>query len=136
MNTPEQAREVVADSRFPPQGRRGFGSPFTQWAWGIKTGSEYLSVANKGILVVAQIETKEAVRNVEEIAAVEGIGRLSSVHKSVRLFDSSPSDVLFIGPYDLSISLGYAPPNPDPHPDVENVIERIRKAAHAKNKYA
>jgi len=118
VNTPEQATDVVADSRFPPIGRRGFGSPFTQAAWGIKSGTEYLSVANEAVLVIAQIETKEAVENVEKIAAVDGI------------------DVLFIGPFDLSISLGYPPPSPDPHPDVEKVITRIREAAHSNNKYA
>lgn len=67
---------MVADSRFPPVGRRGFGSPFTQAAWGIKSAAEYLSVANEEVLVIVQIETKEAVENVEKIAAVDGIGEL------------------------------------------------------------
>lgn len=39
-------------------------------------------------------------------------------------------DGVFIGPYDLSLSLGYPPPNPDPHPKVEEAIQRILKAAH------
>ena len=43
-------------------------------------------------------------------------------------------DVLFIGPYDLSISLGYPTPSPDPHPEVEKVIQRILKAAHESQK--
>jgi 2-keto-3-deoxy-L-rhamnonate aldolase RhmA len=43
-------------------------------------------------------------------------------------------DVLFIGPYDLSIGLGYTPPNPDPHPEVEKVIQQVLQDAHAAGK--
>jgi 4-hydroxy-2-oxoheptanedioate aldolase len=115
VSTAAKAKEVVADSRFPPLGRRGFGSPFTHGTWGV-TASEYLQVSNESILVMVQIENKEAVENVREIAGVEGI------------------DAVFIGPYDLSISLGYPPPSPDPHPDVEQVIQKIRHEAHAVGK--
>ena len=41
---------------------------------------------------------------------------------------------MFIGPYDLSLSLGYPPPNPDPHPKVEEALQRILKAAHTAGK--
>ena len=74
MSTVEKAKEVVADSRFPPLGRRGFGSPFTHGIWGV-SASEYLDSANRDILVMVQIENKEAVENVHAIAAVDGIGR-------------------------------------------------------------
>ena len=73
ISTAAKAKEVVADSRFPPVGRRGFGSPFTHEIWDM-TGSQYLESANENILVMIQIENKEAVENVEEIASVEGIG--------------------------------------------------------------
>ncbi|KAJ7587110.1 Pyruvate/Phosphoenolpyruvate kinase-like domain-containing protein [Mycena floridula] len=115
ISTAEKAREVVAESRFPPQGRRGFGSPYTHDNWGVSV-SEYLKTANESILVLAQIETAEGVQNVKDIAAVDGI------------------DVLFIGPYDLSISLGYPPPSPDPHPEVEKIIQDVLKIAHAAGK--
>ncbi|KAG6878855.1 hypothetical protein C0992_007118 [Termitomyces sp. T32_za158] len=111
VSTVEKAREIVADSRFPPIGRRGFGSPYTHGIWGVGV-SEYLSTANDDISVMVQIETREGVKNMKEIAAVDGI------------------DVLFIGPYDLSISLGYPTPNPDPHPDVEKIIQQVLTAAH------
>ncbi|KXN86819.1 2-keto-3-deoxy-L-rhamnonate aldolase [Leucoagaricus sp. SymC.cos] len=111
VSSAEKAREVVADSKFPPVGRRGFGSPFTHGTWGL-TMSEYLGAANDNVLVMVQIETKEAVEKVQEITQVDGI------------------DVLFIGPYDLSISLGYPPPLPDPHPVVEQVIQKILKVSH------
>jgi len=115
VSTAAKAKEVVSDARFPPLGRRGFGSPFTHGIWGV-TVKEYLESVNESLVVMVQIENKEAVDNVEEIAAIDGI------------------DVLFIGPYDLSISLGYPTPNPDPHPDVEKVIRKILTAAHEANK--
>ncbi|KAG1860905.1 Pyruvate/Phosphoenolpyruvate kinase-like domain-containing protein [Suillus subluteus] len=115
VSTAEKAREIVADSRFPPGGRRGFGSPFTHGTWDVNA-AEYLNSANDNVVVMIQIETKEGVKNVEAIAAVDGI------------------DCLFIGPYDLSLCLGYPPPSPDPHPDVESVIQYILEAAHKKGK--
>ncbi|KAF8221600.1 Phosphoenolpyruvate/pyruvate domain-containing protein [Tricholoma matsutake] len=111
VSTAEKAKEIVADSRFPPGGRRGFGSPFTHGTWGV-TSSEYFNTANESICVLVQIETKEGVQSVKQIASVDGV------------------DVLFIGPYDLSICLGYAPPSPDPHPDVEKIIQDILHATH------
>jgi len=65
---------------------------------------------------MVQIETKEAVDNLEEIAATPGI------------------DCLFIGPFDLSLSLGYPVPSPDPHPEVEKVIAKIRETAKKNGK--
>ena len=44
-------------------------------------------------------------------------------------------DALFIGPFDLSLSLGYPIPSPDPHPEVEKVITRIRGTAKKHGKY-
>ncbi len=66
---------MVSDSKFPPVGRRGFGSPFTHGTWNV-TVSDYLQTANDSILVMVQIETKEAVDAVSEIASVDGIGKL------------------------------------------------------------
>ncbi|KAF9558588.1 Phosphoenolpyruvate/pyruvate domain-containing protein [Agrocybe pediades] len=115
VSTAAKAREVVSDCRFPPGGRRGFGSPFTHGTWGV-SAAEYLKTANDNILVMVQIENKEAVENVQEIANVDGV------------------DALFIGPYDLSISMGYPPPSPDPHPEMEQVMQKILNAAHAAGK--
>lgn len=53
----------------------------------------YLNEANENLLTIVQIETKEALSNVEEIAAVDGV------------------DVLFVGPFDLGNSIGWAPPS-------------------------
>ncbi|OBZ77908.1 2-keto-3-deoxy-L-rhamnonate aldolase [Grifola frondosa] len=115
VSTRAQATAVVAAARFPPAGIRGFGSPFTQTAWGIST-AEYLTAANDGILVLVQIETRDGVQNLDQILEVEGL------------------DGVFIGPYDLSLSLGYPAPSPDPHPEAERTIQDILKRAHAKGK--
>ena len=64
----------MADCRFPPGGRRGFGSPFTHGHWGI-SAEQYIKSANEHIVVMIQIETKEGVDNVDAIAAVDGIGQ-------------------------------------------------------------
>jgi 4-hydroxy-2-oxoheptanedioate aldolase len=65
----------VTDSRFPPGGRRGFGSPFCHGVWSI-SAAEYLKSANENVVVMVQIETKEGVQNAGAIAAVDGIGEL------------------------------------------------------------
>ncbi|KAJ8592598.1 Phosphoenolpyruvate/pyruvate domain-containing protein [Rhizopogon salebrosus TDB-379] len=115
VSNAEKAREVVSDCRFPPKGRRGFGSPFTHGHWGI-SAAEYIKSANDHIVIMIQIETEEAVQNIDTIAAVDGV------------------DCLFIGPYDLSLCLGYPPPSPDTHPDVEVIIQDILKATHKAGK--
>ncbi|KAI8986830.1 Phosphoenolpyruvate/pyruvate domain-containing protein [Trametes punicea] len=117
VSTRAQAASVVAAARFPPQGVRGFGNPFTQLAWGPGvSAADYLARANASVLVLVQIETRAGVDNLDDILAVDGL------------------DGVFIGPYDLSLSLGFPPPSPDPHPEVEKVIQRILAASHAKSK--
>ncbi|KAH9919440.1 Phosphoenolpyruvate/pyruvate domain-containing protein [Epithele typhae] len=117
VSTGAQAKSVVAAARFPPQGVRGFGSPFTQHAWGADvTPGEYLAHANDAVLVLVQIETRDGVANLDEILAVDGL------------------DGVFIGPYDLSLALGLPPPSPDPHPEAETVIQTILAKAHAAGK--
>ena len=54
---------------------RGFGSPFTQYAWGPRlSAAEYLAAANDAVLVLVQIETRDAVQNLDDILGVEGLG--------------------------------------------------------------
>ncbi|KAK7057938.1 2-keto-3-deoxy-L-rhamnonate aldolase [Favolaschia claudopus] len=115
VSTVAKAQEVAADSRFPPTGRRGFGSSYTHGNWGISM-SEYLTKANDAVIVMVQIETKEALDQCEAIASVDGI------------------DGIFIGPYDLSISLGLPPPSPDPHPEAEESIQFIRQTVQKAGK--
>lgn len=82
----EEAKQLVRSTKFPPQGNRGFGSPIAMERFNpIPTFSEYLQQANDTLVTMVQIETKEALDAVDEIAAVDGV------------------DVLFIGPFDLGI---------------------------------
>ena len=84
VNNAQEARVVVDASRFPPLGKRSYGGRRV-----IDLGSrEYYATANEDTLLVAQIETKEAVDNAEEIAAVDGV------------------DVLFVGPDDMKVRMG------------------------------
>ena len=73
MSTPEQAKAIVSAARFPPTGTRGYGSPFTQAAWGVSV-LQYLMQANSSILVLTQVETRQAFENIDAICAVEGLG--------------------------------------------------------------
>jgi 2-keto-3-deoxy-L-rhamnonate aldolase RhmA len=85
VNTVEDARAAVAAARYPPDGIRGVaGTRANRYGGDLP---EYFSAWNREVLIAVQIETVEAVRNVEAIAAVPGI------------------DVLYIGPNDLSASL-------------------------------
>lgn len=91
------ALEAPCESFIPPLSTRSMGlisvicSPMGAWGSGRLTSTEYLQQANDGILTILQIETKEALDNVEEIAAVDGV------------------DVLFVGPFDLGNSIGAYP---------------------------
>ena len=84
LKTAAEVRAVVSASRYPPKGTRGFGPMYTHHAFGtggegqVCTAQEYKAGADD-ILVVVQIENREAVENLEEIASIEGL------------------DVLFIG---------------------------------------
>ncbi|EEB98855.1 hypothetical protein MPER_01568 [Moniliophthora perniciosa FA553] len=80
------------------------------------SAQDYLSVANDNVIVTVQIETKEAIQNLEEIAAVDGV------------------DVLLWGPSDLSLAYGYPVPSPDAHPEIEKLIQKVLRVAHEKGK--
>ncbi|EXJ85323.1 2,4-dihydroxyhept-2-ene-1,7-dioic acid aldolase [Capronia coronata CBS 617.96] len=116
INTAEEARQVVASSKFPPQGVRGQGSAFPAIAHGLST-PEYMKSANETILTMIQIETQEGVENVNEIAAVPGV------------------DLVFIGPNDLAQSLlGYVPARGDEQEFV-NGIDKIIAAGRKNGKW-
>ncbi len=86
VNTVAQAEQVVTYAKYPPRGERGVGIARAH-RYGARF-EEYLAQANDSLLTVIQIEHKDAVENVRELADVEGV------------------DALFIGPYDLSTSMG------------------------------
>jgi 4-hydroxy-2-oxoheptanedioate aldolase len=101
VDTAQEAADVVKACRYPPHGIRGVASA-TSRATGFGTDKTYLAEAIDRVTIIAQIESKAALGNVETIAAVEGI------------------DALFIGPGDLAASLGHLG-NPL-HPEVQAAI--------------
>jgi 4-hydroxy-2-oxoheptanedioate aldolase len=114
VDTAEQARELVLDLNYPPLGRRGMGSALARAAkW--NRIQDYPKMANEEVCLLIQAETVEAINNIEEICAVEGI------------------DGVFIGAVDLSASMGHVG-NPD-HPEVvaaiEHAIEVINRSGKA-----
>lgn len=87
-STKEQAERIVRYSKYAPLGGRGFGGQMGHTDYKPVKAAEFMKEANENTLVVAQIETREAIENIDAILSVEGI------------------DVGLIGPNDLSISLG------------------------------
>ncbi len=112
VDTPEQAQAIVRAMRYPPEGIRGMGGARAS-RWGRYPA--YAKEANDQVCLLVQAESREALANLDAIAAVEGV------------------DGIFIGPADLSASLGHVG-NPD-HPEVQAAIEdaiaRIQRAGKA-----
>lgn len=82
-----------------------------------QNGREYLLSANDNVMICVQIESRKAIENVEEIAAVDGI------------------DMLFIGPNDLCMSMGYVAFDHATTPEVQTAIKRVLKAGLDAGKY-
>lgn len=106
VNTSEQAALAVSYAKYPPVGQRGVGISRAQ-GYGFSF-AEYIAQANEHIAVVVQAEHALAVENIDAIAATPGI------------------DAVFIGPYDLSASLGKMGQVDDA--DVRNAVARITRA--------
>lgn len=112
INTVEAARGAVQASRFFPEGFRGV-CRFTRNAeYSNIPREEYFLNSNENTLVILQIEGLEGVRNIDQILDGQGI------------------DILFLGPYDLSQSLGLT--GQVTHAKVLKVIEEITKKARDK----
>lgn len=114
VDTPEQAAQVVRAALYPPQGVRGMGSALARASrW--QDYPAYVHEANEQICVLVQAETVQALHHLDAIAATPGV------------------DGVFIGPADLSASMGH-PGHPD-HPEVQAAIAqgiaRIRAAGKA-----
>lgn len=109
VETASEAAELVRLARYAPDGERGMGLGRAH-GYGFSF-NEYLARANDEIALVIQVEHARAVENIEEIAAVAGI------------------DAVFLGPYDLSASLGH--PGQIAHPDVIAAIDRVTAACQA-----
>lgn len=103
VNTADDARRAVAAAKYPPDGERSWGP---RRAARVHGGADrYGQVANETIMILPQIETREAVSNLDEILDVAGVSGI------------------MIGPADLANSLGYAEDRS--HQDVDSVIREV-----------
>jgi 2-dehydro-3-deoxyglucarate aldolase/4-hydroxy-2-oxoheptanedioate aldolase len=114
VETAAQAATIVASAKYPPVGRRGaaFGVSHDDY-----TGGDIVAKMNSGNsegLLIAQIETVTGLRHVDEIAAVQGI------------------DVLWIGHFDLTISMGI--PGQFEHPQYLEAVGRVLDACRRHGK--
>ena len=105
VNTADEARAAVDAVKYPLQGHRGVFSGGRPGEYGFAGNTaEYVEDANRNTLVCLMIEEAEAIENLEEMVAVDGV------------------DVFFIGSGDLSASMGYA--GQQTHPEVQAMMER------------
>jgi 4-hydroxy-2-oxoheptanedioate aldolase len=107
ISTRHDAELLVSACRYPPVGRRSYG-PQRGLLYG---GADYAARANDEILVLAMIETAEAIENLAAIIATPGL------------------DGIFIGPNDLALALGRAPKSEHDDPFVIERVEYIRSVA-------
>jgi 4-hydroxy-2-oxoheptanedioate aldolase len=115
IDTATQAREAVSALRFAPDGIRGLALS-TRGAGLSERRHADVRAVNEMVVGIIQIESRRAVEQVEEIAAIDG------------------ADVLFVGPTDLSHSLGV--PGQFDHPDYLDAIDRTVAAASSHGKAA
>jgi 4-hydroxy-2-oxoheptanedioate aldolase len=97
----DEARQAVSYMRYPPEGQRGVSGISRATRFG--RVKDYARRAQEELCLLVQVETPEALAQIESIAAVEGV------------------DGIFVGPADLAAGLGY--PGESNHPDVQAAIE-------------
>lgn len=111
VETAEEAERAVRMVKYPPMGARGLGTNTGHDDYQARPAPEFTAQANADLLIVAQLETEKGWANRDEIFAVPGI------------------DATFIGPNDLSLSLGL--PGQLDHPKVLSAMDDIFQSAQA-----
>jgi len=107
VNTEAEARALVSACRYPPKGTRSFG-PIRSGIYGAAADTD---AANDDVLVIPMIETRTALDNLEAIVSVPGV------------------DAVYIGPSDLSLSIGQPPRQDRQEPEFLEILDRIRTTA-------
>jgi 2-keto-3-deoxy-L-rhamnonate aldolase RhmA len=114
VNTAEEAREVIAAVKYHPVGRRGLAAGTRAAVYDSHgTLADYVKVANDATLIAIQLEDRPAIENIDELLKVDDI------------------DVFFIGPSDLSQSMGH-PGNPKAPVVAEAIDSSFRKMVAAR----
>jgi 2-keto-3-deoxy-L-rhamnonate aldolase RhmA len=114
VDTVERAKQIAKAFRYPPIGHRSWGGPPAVFGFKAPGNAEAQAALNKAVLVVAMIESPEAVRNAKDIAAIEGI------------------DALLIGTSDLTAELGIS--GQIGHAKVVEAYESVGAACRASGK--
>jgi len=112
VDTPEQAADLVRACCYPPRGIRGMaGARASRWG----RFTKYASECDTQVCLLVQVETRTAIQNLDAIAATDGV------------------DGVFIGPADLSASMGHIgnPTHPEVQAVIEDAIARIVRAGKA-----
>ena len=92
VNTPGDAMKIVRSSKYPPQGKRGAGFGFAHDNYINNNPLSYIEKANNSLINIIQIETKQGLENVKEIAAVDGVDCLWVGHFDLTNFLGIPGD--------------------------------------------
>ncbi len=114
VRSARQAEEIVRWAKFQPRGCRGVNGTGVDNRYGLYPGGNYFQRANAETLVILQIEHQDAVGEIEAIAAIADV------------------DCLFIGPADLSQSMGLS--GQWEHPAVWQAVERVARACKSNNR--
>lgn len=114
INNEQSARNVINSARFSPSGNRGICRYVRAAEYSKKNKNDYFEESNKNTLIIIQIEGKKGLENIDSILQVEGI------------------DIVFIGPYDLSQSMGV--PGQTNHPKVLDAMKMVTEKASQNNK--
>jgi 2-keto-3-deoxy-L-rhamnonate aldolase RhmA len=116
VNTADEAEEVVRHAKYPPAGSRGVALRRAHNLYAKVDAAEYLQKANENTFIAVQAESPQAVENINAIASVNGI------------------DSVFVGPFDLSVSLGI--PGQISHPREIEAIDKVIAACRKHQKAA
>lgn len=110
VNTADQAKAILQHAKYPPMGNRGVAYSRAHSLYGRPKPDEYLIETNAATFIAVQAETPEAIDNLDMIASTPGI------------------DAIFVGPSDLSVSLGI--PGQTTHPKEVAAISKVIDACH------
>lgn len=114
VSTVEAAHRAVQACRYPPLGRRGSGGGLATFRW--PSAESYHDFADRNVMVMVNIEEREAIENIDQIAATPGV------------------DVLFVGTSDLSFSLGFR--GRQDIPELPRALDKVVEAARRHGKFA